>query len=111
MSKDNSYMRAFGSPYHSYYILQQDLGGILPVGTVFVWDREDHVKGSVAEGCLKLCWTSDGNCFGNPRKTLLCGDTVIFHAEFRHSPMFKLADNELEKLRARVEILEKKVGL
>ena len=111
MNDDKSYLRAFASPYHDYYILQQELGGILPVGSVFVWDRCDHVRGSQAEGCLKLCWTSDGNCFRTPLTTGLCAETVVFHAEFRKTPLFKLASNELENLRARVAALEKKVGI
>lgn len=111
MDGDKSYLRAFASPYHSYYFLQQELGGILPVGTVFVWDRFDNVRGSPAEGCLKLCWTSDGNCFRTSYSTGLCAESVVFHASFRKTPMFKLADNEIEQLRSRVEALEKKVGI
>ena len=47
-------------------------------GTIFYYDREDHEKGSLAEGCLKLAWTADGNCQGG-----LCADTIVFHANAR----------------------------
>lgn len=75
---------------------------LIPDGAIFVHDRDDNVRGSIAEGCLKLCWTPDGNCYG-----CLCGDTVVFHAEFKNTDLFRKVDthkiNKLEKLICNLE--------
>jgi hypothetical protein len=75
--------RAFASPDVDYYVLQQDVG-ILQKGTVFYHDTEDSVRGSIGAGCLKLCWTYGGGC-----QSGLCGDTVVFHATFKDTPLFR----------------------
>lgn len=81
-------IRAFSLPQYDYYELLQDLGGIVPKGAIFVHDTDDIVNGSLAKGCLKLCWTPDGNIY-NGAKTSICGGTVIFHAAFVDSNMFR----------------------
>jgi hypothetical protein len=75
--------RAFSDMNTDYYILQKDLG-CLESGAVFYHDKSDSIRGSIGDGCLKLCWTPDGNCYGG-----LCGNTVIFHAGFKYSNLFK----------------------
>jgi len=75
---------AFQDPYTDYYETTQDFGG-MPKGTVFYHDTKDSVRGSIGSGCLKLCWTSKGNC-----QCGVCGDTIVFHATFKDDPMFKL---------------------
>ena len=99
-------MRAFADPNSDYYELTQDLG-FLPKGTIFVHDKEDHVRGSLAEGCLKLCWTEDGNCPGNSSQQI-SGETVIFHAEFINTNLFKLAKKRT-KVDEAIELLLKAV--
>ena len=85
-------IRAFSDPKYDYYELMQDLGGIIPKGAIFVHDTDDTENGSTSEGCLKLCWTPDGNVyFGD--KAGVCGGTVIFHTEFTRSDMFKKVRN------------------
>lgn len=95
-------MRAFENRGYDYYELTQPLGFdgrdyLIPDGAIFVHDKNDSIRGSIAEGCLKLCYTPDGQCYGS-----LCGDTVVFHAHFRYSDLFKKVDiqkiNELEEL-------------
>ncbi len=81
-------IKAFSLPQYDYYELLQDLGGIVPKGAIFVHDTNDNVSGSPAEGCLKLCWTPDGDVYLGT-KGGVCGGTVIFHAEFRKSDMFR----------------------
>lgn len=80
--------RAFSDDYTDYYALTQDVGE-LAKGTVFYYDPEDSVRGSIAEGCLKLAWSSKGNC-----QCGLCGDTVVFHANFRNNPLFTRVTKE-----------------
>lgn len=91
-------MRAFSDEKYDYYELMKPLGldrnsgkYILPKGSIFVYDKDDNKLGSIAEGCLKLCWTPDGNCYGT-----ICGETVIFHASFKDSDMFSLVQSERE---------------
>lgn len=86
-------IRAFSLPQYDYYELLQDLGGVVPKGAIFVHDTDDDVNGSPAEGCLKLCWTPDGNVYYSS-KTGVCGGTVIFHAAFRNSDMFRRVARE-----------------
>ena len=85
-------MRAFENKDFDYYELTQPLGFsdgeyLVPDGAIFVHDKNDNVRGSIANGCLKLCWTPDGNCYG-----CLCADTVVFHANFRMTDLFKKVD-------------------
>lgn len=87
-------MRAFEDNRYDYYELTQPLGFshnnyLIPDGAIFVHDTDDFERGSISEGCLKLCWTPDGNCYGS-----LCSDTVIFHAAFRHTDLFKKVDTD-----------------
>lgn len=49
----------------------------LPAGVIFVWDRSDAVKGSIADGCMKLAW-NNGNC-----QASFCAETHILHAQTR----------------------------
>lgn len=87
-------MRAFVDERFDYYELNMPLGCLengtymLPRGAVFVHDTGDSVKGSIAQGCLKLCWTPEGGCYGS-----LCADSVIFHADFRNSALFTKVDS------------------
>ena len=83
-------IRAFSDVHYDYYELQEDLAGIVPKGAIFVHDTDDHENGSPAHGCLKLCWTPDGNIYRGRNHIGICGGTVIFHAEFANTSMFKL---------------------
>lgn len=44
-------LRAFAYKDCDYYKLTKDLGN-LKAGTIFVHDKDDHINGSVANGCL-----------------------------------------------------------
>ena len=79
-------IRAFSDPKYDYYKLTKDFG-ILKAGTIFYHDTDDHVYGSIAEGCLKNCWTPDGNC-----ENRLCGGTVILHCNFINTDWFERVD-------------------
>ncbi|WP_346935340.1 hypothetical protein [Clostridium sp.] len=74
--------RAFSDCNVDYYRLNYDLEHVKR-GSIFYHDKKDSIRGSLMEGCLKLCWTPDGNCYGG-----LCADTVVFHVNFRESNMF-----------------------
>lgn len=106
-------MRAFQSNRYDYYELTQPLGFyrgdyLLPDGAIFVHDKDDSVRGSIAQGCLKLCYTPDGNGYG---VFGLCGDTVVFHAEFRNTDLFrKVESNKIDKLEALINDLEKQLS-
>ena len=77
---------AFGNKDTNYYELQQDFGP-LNKGVIFYWDKDDDIRGSIAEGCLKLCWSHKGDC-----QCGYAGDTFCFHASLRKDPsLFKLA--------------------
>lgn len=76
-------IRAFSDPDYDYYELTRDLHP-LEKGTIFYHDKNDGVYGSITQGCLKNCWTPDGNCYGG-----LCGGTVIFHYCFANTDLFK----------------------
>lgn len=121
-------LRAFSDDRYDYYELTTSLGyvnnkeeWILPKGTIFVHDTDDHELGSISNGCLKLCWTPDGNTYGS-----LCGGTVIFHAEFINTSLFELVkpkkdseaiitlkkeisnlENTIEEIKKRLETLTK----
>lgn len=104
-------MRALKDKRFDYYELTQPLGFngknyLVPDGAIFVHDYTDKVRGSIAEGCLKLCWTPDGNCYG-----CLCADTVVFHAGFRDTDLFKKVDiNRINKLEELINKLEKQLS-
>lgn len=59
------------------YILKQNIPGA-KAGTIFYYDKDDAVKGSIAAGCLKMAWSEDGNCQNG-----LTADTIVFHADVR----------------------------
>ena len=104
-------MRAFENNKFEYYELTQPLGFngktyLVPDGAIFVHDTTDKVRGSIAEGCLKLCWTPDGSCYG-----YLCADTVVFHADFRNTDLFKKVDmDRINKLEELIDKLEKQLS-
>lgn len=81
MSVDS--IRAFSNPKYDYYRLKHDFG-LLKAGTIFYHDTDDTVYGSVLYGCLKNCWTPDGNCENG-----LCGGTVVLHAKFINTDWFE----------------------
>ena len=82
----NKASRAFGNRNTEYYELQQDFGP-LNKGAIFYWDKDDDIRGSIAEGCLKLCWSHEGDC-----QCGYVGGAFIFHAGLRKDPrLFKLA--------------------
>lgn len=97
-------LRAFSDKRYDYYRLTKSLGfnnsgyGLkqyaLPEGAIFVHDKNDRVKGSIAEGCLKLCWTPDGNTYG-----WIAGGGMCFHALFRNTDLFELVQSsqDIEK--------------
>lgn len=100
-------IRAFSDEKYDYYELTQDLGGIVPKGAIFVHDTEDTKNGSIAEGCLKLCWTPDGNVYKG-RTTGVCGGTVIFHAQFTKSDMFRKVKSKNKSIAEKViDVLER----
>lgn len=86
MSSNNA-IRAFSNSGYDYYETTEKIG-FLPKGTIFYHDKDDDINGSPAEGCLKLCWTPDGNCYGD-KDTQICGGTVIFHTSFIRRGLFK----------------------
>ena len=78
-------IRAFSDDRYDYYELQKDFGP-LKKGSIFVHDPDDRMYGSIAQGCLKLCWTPEGNCYSD-----LCANTVFLHYKFaRDKSIFKL---------------------
>ena len=79
-------LRAFANDDYDYYELTKDFGK-LKAGAIFYHDPEDTVYGSTAQGCLKLCWTQNGNCYSG-----LCGGTVILHYSFAKTDWFKKAE-------------------
>ena len=104
-------MKAFEDKGLNYYELMQPLGFngknyLIPDGAIFVHDIRDSVRGSIAEGCLKLCWTPEGNCYGG-----LCADTIVFHAEFRKTDLFRKIDtHKVDKLEELIRNLEKQLS-
>ena len=75
-------IRAFSDPQYDYYKLTKDFG-LLEKGTIFYHDNNDEEYGC-SSGCLKNCWTPDGNTFGE-----LTAGTVILHSRFKDTDMFK----------------------
>lgn len=76
-------IRAFSDSKYDYYRLTKDFGR-LKAGAIFYHDTDDTIYGSAAYGCLKNCWTPDGNCYNG-----LCGGTVILHYSFVESDCFQ----------------------
>ena len=114
-------MRAFSDKRYDYYELTCDMGWnekreefLLPAGTIFVHDTDDHVNGSIAQGCLKNCWIPTGNTYGK-----LSGGTVILHAYFKNTTMFRLIQeketdekqilNEITEIEQKLEKLRKMI--
>ena len=85
-------IRAFSSPEYDYYKLTKDFG-LLKAGTIFYHDQDDDTYGSMANGCLKNCWTPDGNCFDR-----LCGGTVILHTDFINTDWFEKVERTVDSL-------------
>lgn len=110
-------MRAFQDGRYDYYELTQSLGldnrrshYILPAGSIFYHDKHDSVKGSIGDGCLKLCWTPDGDCYGR-----LCGDSMAFHAAFKNTDLFRLVQPEsyadkINELKDTINTLERQLA-
>lgn len=74
-------IKAFSSKKIDFYKLLKDLPTI-DKGAVFYWDKYDNNAGSPAEGCLKLCWRPDGDCYTKGYQGY-CGGTIILHADAR----------------------------
>lgn len=107
MSSNNA-IRAFSDPDYDYYELTQAVG-FLPRGTVFYHDTDDHIYGSIGNGCLKLCWTDDGNCVGNHNQQI-CGGTVIFHFEFAKTSLFRKIELKDKFKNLTIKEIEKQLG-
>ncbi|PFF51841.1 MULTISPECIES: hypothetical protein [Bacillus cereus group] len=89
------------------YVLQKELFD-LPVGTVFVHDKDDSIAGSPGEGCLKLAWTDNGNC---QKGVSYCAETFILHAKVRKNlEWFKASDQNVNWKHER-EYLQRKVSM
>ena len=113
-------VRAFSDPKYDYYAVTKNLAWepsthgniahyLLPKGAVFYHDKEDKVRGSEANGCLKNCWTPEGGCYG-----YLAADTIVFHADFIHTDMFELVkkakvDEQADKLKQLIDDLEREL--
>ena len=108
--------RAFACRDCDYYELQEDLGELLSKGAIFVHDRNNCERGSIAEGCLLLCWTPEGNCYGGTGNCGLAGETVVFHADFAKSSLFRFVSGPsfkgvttLDSLSLEIEGLKQKL--
>lgn len=114
-------LRAFSDKRYNYYELTQSLGfnnsgygikeHILPKGSIFVHDKDDNRLGSIGDGCLKLCWTPDGNCYGG-----LCGGAMMFHSAFKNTDLFILVQssediNKIKKLENLISDLENQLEI
>ena len=77
-------VRAFVDPNYDYYRLTKDFV-ILKAGAIFYHDPDDNFYGSAANGCLKNCWTPDGDCCSGR----LCGGTVILHYDYVNTDWFE----------------------
>lgn len=109
-------MKAFENDKYDYYELVKPLGlfqdsrgnddYLVPKGAIFVHDTDDTERGSISQGCLKLCWTPGGNCYG-----ALCADTVVLHADFRNTDLFiKINTDKINKLETLISNLEKQLS-
>ncbi len=109
-------LRAFSDRRYDYYELTQPLGlkksgcgiknYILPKGSIFVHDKNDDKLGSIVDGCLKLCRTPDGNCYG-----CICGGIMVLHSLFKDTDLFQLVQSseevsKMEKLKNLIADLE-----
>lgn len=101
--------KAYSDKDTEYYVLQKPLGKI-PSGAIFYYDPLDNVRGSLAQGCLKLAWTEDGDCCGG-----FAGDTIVFHASFRNDKtMFQKSNFTIDaqkKKNGRSAIIDKVIDL
>lgn len=97
-------IKAFSNPGYDYYELQQDLAGLVPAGAIFVHDTDDHENGSAANGCLKLCWTPEGSCYMGAKGSL-CGGTIIFHAAFKDTELFKRVSFGKQEVRCILDLV------
>ena len=96
--------KAFSNPNHTYYRTTKDIG-FLPAGTIFFHDKEDTLYGSIAKGCIKLCWSPSGDCVGNIEQRI-CGGTVIFHYSFvEKSDLFE----EVEPAQSEIGIIKDQI--
>ena len=76
-------IKAFSDPHYTYYRLTKKFG-LLKAGTIFYHDPEDTIYGCAACGCLKNCWTADGNCDNG-----ITGGSVILHHAFAETDLFE----------------------
>lgn len=76
-------IRAFSDNKYDYYELAKPFG-MLPVGSIFYYDYNDHSTGTTAKGTLKLCWSKDGDCVGG-----ITGGSVLLHWDFMNTDWFK----------------------
>lgn len=113
-------VKAFSDPKYDYYALTRNLGWQpeehgcaagyrLPKGMIFYHDKGDEVRGSRADGCLKNCWTPQGDCYGG-----LCGDTIVFHAALIGTDLLELVqkakvDEQADKLKQLIDDLEREL--
>ena len=94
------YIKALSDPKYDYYRLTKDFG-VLKAGAIFYHDPDDDVYGSIAQGCLKLCWTPDGNCYGSP---MIGGDTVILNYAFANTDWFEKVERNLDNLGEQLKV-------
>ena len=107
----NNKFKPLGDTNYEYYRLTKNLGYnnsgystknyVLPQGSVFVHDVDDRINGSLAKGCLTLCWAEDGNCQG-----WICGECLHLHACFRNTDLFEKIDSKEAKIREVISKLE-----
>jgi hypothetical protein len=89
---------------YNYYELLQDIP-CLSRGSIFYWDKDDNIYGSIAEGCLKLCWTPKGSCYSG-----LAGDTIIFHASARkETEWFKLVQEYIKPEDIPIDLTQREI--
>lgn len=88
-------VRAFSDPKYDYYKLLVPFGTLEP-GAIFYYDREDALFGSLSEGCVKLCWTADGDCYGG-----INGGAIVLPASYRNvETLFKRCSSGRNKIDA-----------
>ena len=110
---DKNGIRAFSDDRYDYYKLNEDIGHyesdcgtgcMLPKGTIFVHDTDDSEIGSIARGCLKNCWTPDGNTYSN-----LGANTIFLHAAAIHTDMFSLVKPKKSKSEKTIEKMKEQL--